>query len=295
MSLFLTMSALTSAHELKVLSWNTFLMPSLLKKSFHDERLPHIKDVLKKSDYDIIMLQEVFTNKSYKLLNKELSRLGYHSTGKPFRSVYKPVNSGLVIFSKFPMKDVEIMLFDELAAEDKFSSKGVLFAKIKLPTGEIVQLATTHFQAKRDEKYQKIRSTHITQIENAFKTKIPSKMKVIFGGDFNITENQKEEYDNFKSNFSSLGLNSKRPSGRLLYTSDCIDNSLKKYLRPDCDSRKQVDYIFVRNINDGTKKSKLNTVTDLMVLDIEADYKTDDGIRKLSLSDHLSVEASISF
>lgn len=294
--LCISLSALGS--ELSVLSWNTFLMPDYLRKAYHDERLPSLVKALEKSDYDIIMLQEVFTRKSYKKLNKSLSERGYYTTGYPFRSIYKPFNSGLVIFSKFPMSDVEIMLFDKLAAADKFSSKGVLFAKAHLPDGKVVQLATTHFQAKKGEKYRKIRKSHISQIMKSFKKHISPEMPVIFGGDFNIGSNYGAEADHFFNAFKKLGLATTEPKGHLHYTSDCIGNSLKNHLNPTCDSRKQVDYIFARSGKNSSSKN-LNSgeapIGDLLVLDIEADYRTDDGVKRMSLSDHLSVEAKISF
>lgn len=293
--IFLFVSLSASSADLSVLSWNTFLLPSYLKKSYHDERLPSLVEALKSSDQDIIMLQEVFTRKAYKKLYKALKPLGYYSTGKPFRSIYKPFNSGLIIFSKYPLTDIEIMLFDELAADDKFSSKGVLFAKANLPSGEVIQLATTHFQAKHSKKYQDIRKTHITQITQSFKKHIPSNIPVIFGGDFNIGEHILAERDNLMASFKKLGLSSIKPKGRLRYTSDCIGNSLKRYLRPDCDSRKQVDYIFFRtSISSGVKKMFKDTIGDLLVFDYVGDYMTDDGMKKLSLSDHLCVEAKIS-
>ena len=270
-------------------------MPDYLKTTYHDERLPGIISILENSDYDFIMLQEAFTKKSFKKLNKALKRKGYYSTGKPFRRFYKPFNSGLVIFSRYPLSDIKIMLFDHLASADKFSSKGVLFALATLPNGEKIQLATTHFQAGRSKKYRAIRETHIDQIEDVFKKVFNNRsVPVIFGGDFNIGESYGSEYKHFEARFKKLGMVTSAPVSRQLYTSDCISNSLKKHLKPECTSRKQVDYIFYRGReSDGFSKSKKNLISDLVIRDFVGAYKTKEGLKRMSLSDHLSVEALI--
>ena len=279
----------------KVLSWNTFLLPDYLKRTYHNERLPKLIEKLESSDYDFIMLQETFTRSSYKKLNRALQAKGYFTSGKPFRRFYKPFNSGLVIFSKYPLSDVKIMLFDHLAAEDKFSSKGVLFSKATLPTGDKVQLATTHFQAKQGKKYQAIRESHIDQIVDVFRRVFNEKsIPVIFGGDFNIGESYGAEHSSFMRRFKELGLVTTKPASRQVYTSDCVGNSLKKHLKPTCSSRKQVDYIFYRaKGNSSNKELKPSLMSDLIILDFKDRYKTKDGILPLSLSDHMSVEALI--
>jgi len=291
--LFVSFSAFSADY--KVLSWNSFFLPTYLKKAYQVERLPKFINVLENSDYDFILLQEVFTKTAYKRINRAMKAKGYYSSGKPFRRFYKPINSGLIIFSKYPLTDVKIMLFDHLAAEDKFSSKGVLFAKASLPNGDVIQLANTHFQSKSDEKYKNIRKTHINQIQSVFKNVFNDEnVPVIFGGDFNIGNNYGEEFSDFMAKFKKLGLTTLPPASRQTYTSDCIVNSLKKLLKPDCEARKQVDFIFHRPSGYHLKsKNRVNSITDLIVIDYKDNYKTKNGHRNMSLSDHMSVEALI--
>ena len=49
-----------------------------------------------------------------------------------FRSVWKPVDSGLLLMSKYPILDSEFIIFKEGLGSDAYSTKGVISALIEV-------------------------------------------------------------------------------------------------------------------------------------------------------------------
>ncbi|MAZ48174.1 MAG: hypothetical protein CME65_06405 [Halobacteriovoraceae bacterium] len=288
--LLLFLSFQVSAKDFKVLTWNIFMLPTWAKKVKQNERLGPIAEHLAQTDYDFIMLQEVFTKKSFREISKALEENYPYNTGKPFRKWYRITNSGLVIFSKYPLDNTKIYLYYCMAHADRFSSKGFLISTATLPDGSKIQVGTTHLQARTGEKYEKIRSRQLRKIEKEIlgKEKNPS-YPFIVGGDFNIDWYQSNQADEFLSRMSALPIEFAVPKGELIYSSDYANNDLIQYLKPERTSQKFIDYIFAYpGENLGT------SIKEIKVLDIEGTYVLRKRPGKHNLSDHHAVEAIIS-
>ena len=266
------------------------MLPTWAKKVKQNERLGPIAEHLAQTDYDFIMLQEVFTKKSFREISKALEENYPYNTGKPFRKWYRITNSGLVIFSKYPLDNTKIYLYYCMAHADRFSSKGFLISTATLPDGSKIQVGTTHLQARTGEKYEKIRSRQLRKIEKEIlgKEKNPS-YPFIVGGDFNIDWYQSNQADEFLSRMSALPIEFAVPKGELIYSSDYANNDLIQYLKPERTSQKFIDYIFAYpGENLGT------SIKEIKVLDIEGTYVLRKRPGKHNLSDHHAVEAIIS-
>lgn len=261
-----------AAKELKLLSWNAFLLPGFVGvvMDIHQEkRIPLIANFINKGDYDIVALQEVFTEKYYKKLKSRLKEKYPHDTGLPFRTWYKPVNSGLVIFSKLPLSHEKFHPFQRQRHADMFSSKGIQEAQVLISGTRKIHVINTHFQARPE--HAAIRKEQLKILEKKVLKSKPKEEIVVLAGDFNIDQKTPE----YKRLLKSGGLSPMRLLGPLFFTTDSEINSFRSDGR-----RELIDYIFVRGAN----------VKEQKVLNPIGAYS---NLKAASLSDHQPVETVI--
>lgn len=181
---------LLPSAEISVVSYNTFLLPRFAKKNDQKARARQIGRWLKQQDFDVVALQEVFRTKYYKMIKRELKSKYPYDTGRPLRRWYKPISSGLVIFSKYPLSELQFYHFGKMKHADKFSSKGVLGASVQIDPFTKVKILNTHLQAYA-EHFQ-IREGQLKYIESIIKKQQEKHKHIIISGDFNIHERSRE-------------------------------------------------------------------------------------------------------
>jgi len=137
--------ALPATGKLKVLSWNIYMLPSFLGRGTAS-RAEAIGNLLASSDYDVIVFQEAFDATSRKIISRLLQPAFLFEAGpanqKPFS--FK-TNSGIWIFSKYPIRNSASIIFKTRMGIDAFSRKGALLAEIEV-RGQRVQIIGTHLQ-----------------------------------------------------------------------------------------------------------------------------------------------------
>ena len=100
------------SSELKILSWNIYMLPYISLFNNNDQRAKKIAEKLNNSDYQIIVFQEAFSSKCRYILAKQLSENFPYQYGPanknilPFRT-----NSGLWIVSKIPLNKLDEFQF----------------------------------------------------------------------------------------------------------------------------------------------------------------------------------------
>lgn len=139
-------------RELKVITLNAACLPSWITQNFNslrstEVRAQEIADYLSlhHDEYDVICLQEVFSESACTIFRqtlKERYSWSVHHAGEP----YIGFNSGLCLFSKFPIETANFQKFSGLVGEDAFTNKGFLSADIQV-SNQIVRVYTTHTQA----------------------------------------------------------------------------------------------------------------------------------------------------
>jgi len=273
--------------EIRVLSWNIFQLPTSAKNVLQGPRIEPIAEAILEDDYDFVFLQEVFYKRSYKKLKKKLKERYPYSTGKPKRSLFTLANSGLVIFSKYPLDQIKFKRFKGMKHADKLSSKGFLIARAKIKEGVYVNVATTHLQAKKSKaKYIKARKKNILQIEKQFlKNSKYSENPLILGGDFNIRQDiPNDEYVFLEKTFSKYGGRTNRePSSERKFTSDSTSNGLIQFLFPEKKKQKRIDYFFAFD-----KKERLH-YDDYQIHDFKGKIEFYNFVHIKSLSDHFPI------
>lgn len=199
----------SSKAEFSVLTLNAACLPSWITVNFNqlrptETRAQEIADtIIKNSEqFDVICLQEVFSEEAIKIFRKTLSPTygwSVHHAGRP----YIGFDSGLCIFSKFPIRAADFQKYSALVGEDALTNKGFLCADLDVQ-GQKVRVYTTHTQAGGYPNFLKKpwllgptsmrRRPHFEAFRKHIKT-APTE-RVIVTGDLNLNlldEKEKEE------------------------------------------------------------------------------------------------------
>jgi endonuclease/exonuclease/phosphatase family metal-dependent hydrolase len=272
------------AYELKILNWNTYQLPKYIKNSKQDVRAHLIAKYIRENaeQFDVITLQEVFTTSGRSILQQQLADLYPYQSGTPNRKWYKPVNSGLLILSKYPLSNQYFYMFRGLRTADLFSSKGILAVTITLTNGKKVHLATTHMQAEEHAKSVKVRESQYRYMKEVV---IPHYQvdhnPFIITGDFNIDMYDEKEFSPF---LEYMQFAVPIYTGLLQYTYDATINTLTS----DQTTQQVLDYVFVvPNQNSHEITIKTNTILNPMG---EFYYRNKN---ENSLSDHFPLHTVI--
>lgn len=200
-------SSFVWAQSLKILSYNVYLKPEipfLSKSTYGSKRIIALCSELKKTNYDVIFLQELWQAKHRKMIK----HCGYPFTLDISKSTLgttkwksKPegsLSSGLMILSKHPFTQWKRMNYNQrgdwfrIFNDGEFLvRKAAYIAQIRHSSGEKFWLANTHlvanycdhFPYRKCNSYEKVRRAQIKQLSGAI---IPLTSPTIFGGDLNM-------------------------------------------------------------------------------------------------------------
>lgn len=201
------------AYDFKVLSWNVYMLPKPLKFSLQKTRTRVISEQLKNSDYDLIFMQEAFTESFRKAVRRGLKASHPH-TYYLKNAHHGPTvfGSGLYVLSKFPLKILGRAYFNNCAAADCFASKGAALMEMTLPDGQKVHVMNTHMQATKING--SIRMKQLGQIHALLARHGRSGVPQFLIGDLNIDDNDPQ----FLLGLAFLGMEHARLAGPILQT-----------------------------------------------------------------------------
>ena len=268
------------SEEIKILSWNVFMIPKPINFTKQRARTPLIIEKLKNGHYDVILLQEAFRTKFQKELRGNLSvNYPFQESLKKGKKIFQVLNSGLYLVSKYPFSVLGKKYFDSCTHSDCFSSKGVLLVEVTLPSGKKVQFANTHMQAWEDEGARKVRIDQLLAIKDLLTSNQKDNIPQILIGDLNIDGLLKDEFENA---LDLMEMTSTPLSGKLRATNgfkmDCFNS-------PGDDKKEQwLDHMWL-------KTNKSNTVIkNMLAIPMKG---TLNNKNDCPLSDHHAVEATL--
>lgn len=166
-----------ASAEVKVLTLNVWGLPSLLGKD-RKARFDRLGQTL--NDYDIVTLQETFSN-DIEILRKS-TRFPYHMR---WNNTGLRMGSGLYVLSKYPIIRNDFRQFGNCTVADCLARKGVLFTRIDHPVLGAVDVYTTHYQAEAKPVAEKIRIEEDNKVMQEFVSQNNSPYPTIITGDFN--------------------------------------------------------------------------------------------------------------
>ncbi|MCJ1248676.1 hypothetical protein MMC30_005894 [Trapelia coarctata] len=182
--------------QIKILLWNLWLLPSLLTDRHSHTRALTISPLL--NDYDIVVLNEGFTNKKALLSH----------TNHPYRYIPpcprgRLVDSGLIFLSKYEIVGSGCEKYERVAGIDRFAGKGIGFVTVKVEGHGHVQVFGTHMQAGASKSIQIARATQATQAGKfvAREKTADKEAVVILAGDLNMGPRQDATCEEFSVHY----------------------------------------------------------------------------------------------
>jgi endonuclease/exonuclease/phosphatase family metal-dependent hydrolase len=262
--------------DLKILSWNIYMLPYISLFNSNAERARKIADNLNHSDYQIIVFQEAFSSKCRSILAKELLERYPYQYGPanknhlPFRT-----NSGLWVLSKIPLTELDEFQFSVCKGFDAVARKGaVLFEGCF--NGAKFQLLATHLQAEDSPELRSVQCAEIKEhlLNPYFQKDIPQ----FICGDFNI---DMDDTPNYRQMLQTLDAKNGELSGNVQVTYDEVNNELAYNAKG---KKRIIDYVLVRN----------GGLIDKMERKVQT-FFTNKGGSGTYLSDHYAMEFCVNF
>ena len=183
--------ALLGQDSLKVLSYNIFMLP---KKSLmlnkNNQRAKNLIPKLDSSNYDVLVLQEVFDKKIDRQLKKKLSSTYPYQLGHDSKGGLVKTHAGLRIYSKFPVNFIDQITFQKGTGIDRLAKKGAVLFKVTKSKKEYF-LVNTHMQSEEGTPQQQRRLLQLGQIIEMINKNTDSSQVTFILGDFNF--HQKDE------------------------------------------------------------------------------------------------------
>src|SRR4051812_262843 len=132
--------------ELKILSWNIYMLPHVIMHSGQQQRAIEIVESLKNEEVDVIVFEEAFDKRSRDIIRLGLKEQFPYESGEPARDVFYKGNCGVWVISKTPFTVVKQIFFNSARGADRFASKGALLLQTR-KNNFCFQVVATHLQS----------------------------------------------------------------------------------------------------------------------------------------------------
>lgn len=279
--LLLLLPVLCFAEDVKLLTWNVYMLPKPINFTRQIERTDLIAKEILKADYDVILLQEAFMGSFRKKLSRAIKKeYPYQDHLTRSRRLIHFINSGLYIASRYPFEVLGWHYFNDCTHSDCFSAKGVLLVEVTTPKGKKVQIAMSHMQAWDDRRAVEARTHQVDEIKTLLDTYARPGVPQILAGDLNINAKTTTEYP---AAIAHLQMTNTDLEGPLTSTNGFKVECYKTPGQPS--DGDWIDHVWLRS--QGTETKILNK----QVRPFKAIFKSG---KECSLSDHYGVEAIIS-
>jgi len=262
--------------ELKILSWNIYMLPYISLINDNDQRAKIIAEKLVNSDYKIIVFQEAFSSKCRRVIAEKLFESYPYQYGPANRNRFPfKTSSGLWVLSKFPLTKKNEIQFSICKGFDAVARKGAVIFE-GCYNGSKFQLLATHLQAENSHLLRKRQCSEIKEhlLDPYYNKDIPQ----FICGDFNI---DMDDTHNYRQMLSTLDASNGEISGNTKVTYDELNNNLA--YNPN--GRKRViDYVLVRN----------EGLIDKIERKVQTFFTNNKG-NESYLSDHYAMEFCVNF
>jgi endonuclease/exonuclease/phosphatase family metal-dependent hydrolase len=175
--------------SLKVTTFNVWGLPSWLNGASSD-RYGKIAQDLEQLGSDVVLLQEVWTRRSFDVLSGQArgpARTWWTADARRKGGLLG--QNGLLTLSRYPIKGAWFRPFSASRLPDSLANKGALEVTIELRPGQRVTIWNVHLQ---DEASGPVRSRQVAELVSWIEKAQDGQMADIVGGDFNFTPESSE-------------------------------------------------------------------------------------------------------
>lgn len=229
----------TITNQVSILTWNIKMLPRVAVHLKHRpvKRAKLMPEVLLKESADVIVFQEAYDRVAMKILHKQLKAVYPYWQGWQNKSgiTYKRAG-GVIIFSKYPMKEVESIRYSWMQGINKLAGKGCLLVEINHPV-KTFQVLGTHMEAGGSKDLKKSQYKEAGELLKKYeKAGVPQ----FACGDFNTRRSDTILYPSL---INYLQAEDGDICTELKCTSDHLLNDMDSY---DPNRRNLIDYVFCR-------------------------------------------------
>jgi phospholipase C len=263
-------------QRIKILSWNIYMLPGFLGAG-KLQRSEAIGRLLANSEYTVLVFQEAFHAPARKRIRQQLKAAYPYEAGPAnAKSFSFRTNSGLWIWSKFPIVSQQEIVFENRYGVDALSRKGALLVELDI-RGQRMQVIATHLQNAGSARFKEGQCKELFDklLKNFQRPGIPQ----VICGDFNIDRYEAE--DTYRKMLTTLQANdSELAAGSFSY--DRLVNDLT--VEPGT-KRELIDFILTRENASGISRLRQGIRV----------FRHRWSARHQDLSDHYALEAEIDF
>jgi endonuclease/exonuclease/phosphatase family metal-dependent hydrolase len=230
----------TASREISIMTYNIKMLPRGANSFIHHfpvRRAKLIPGKLITEGVDVIVFQEAFDGLADRILRRMLKPLYPYCMGFQNRKVvsYKRAG-GVLIFSKYPMTELESIKYTQCKGIDCAGNKGALLVEVRHPAGKF-QLFGTHMQAGGGKD---LKESQYAEAGALLKRHEQQGVPQFAAGDFNTKKTDPNLYDTL---VRALDAQDGMITGDLQYTSDHLLNDMDSY---NPEKRNVIDYVFCR-------------------------------------------------
>ena len=263
----------SSLKEMKILSWNLYMLPRFIKNTGKRKRARRIAAELSKENYDILVFQEAFHGGARRIIRKALKKKYPFVLGPANLRRWKiKTSSGVWMLSTVSLKLLKEIEYNACGGiPDCMARKGALLAEGNY-NGQKFQILGTHIQSVNPVE---IKLAQYSEIKNLLDEYYKDSIPQIIAGDFNMSKGS-ENYAKMLEIFGGDDYD--------------IQSDLKITITPENDMRgygnaRLIDFIFYRR--SGKKCSYILRNVRRFTYQWSKKHK--------DLSDHYAAEAIIRF
>jgi endonuclease/exonuclease/phosphatase family metal-dependent hydrolase len=225
--------------ELKILSWNIYMIPHIIMHTGQVERAKEIIRSLENEEVDVIVFEEAFYRRARKIIRKGLKNNFPYESGNPTKNIFYKTNSGVWVISKVPINIVKRIYFKNGRGTDQFACKGAMLIEGKKGNFRF-QLVATHLQSDlENQDVHKTRKEQYQQLsEKLLKPYAREKVPQFVVGDMNTSD---DDSLSFKQMLSILDVKQCVLEKKTCFSYDCSKNDfiINHHSRPQL-----LDHIF---------------------------------------------------
>ncbi|MCB9186580.1 MAG: endonuclease/exonuclease/phosphatase family protein [Flavobacteriales bacterium] len=254
------------------------MLPPLAKFTGKQRRAKRIGDLLKDSDFDIVIFQEAFHGAARRKIARRMRDNFPYILGPANRRWYSlKTNSGIWILSKIPLEQLAELDFEYCEGPDCWARKGALLAEGEYH-GQKFQILGTHLEAGGD-KHEKV--GQYRELAELFNKHRKEGVPQLAAGDFNTQKFKDTTWYNQLVNI--LGMEDGPILSEQQYSSDSYINDIK-IQRGDKKKQGVIDFVFYGGNGIDAKVNRYVRMPQWQW-----------SKHRKDLSDHFAVEAQIQF
>ena len=265
-------------RDLKILSWNIYMLPPIAPVAGRVERAHGIVDTLKHSGFDIIVFQEAFNHSAIKVIKDSLSAIYPFMYGpfNPRKNIFQ-ISSGVWVISKIPLELKGTIEYKIAKETDRVARKGAALLEGTWNDKKF-QIIGTHLQAQNHPDIRRLQIQHMyDSLINKFKTEgVPQ----IICGDMNT---EIEIAKNYRDMLKGLDAEDGAISGSQTMTYDGTNNELALSVWKK--DKTTLDYILLRR--NGSRTNVINRRVGV--------FKRTWKKGHIDLSDHYAMACDVKF